>query len=244
MAYDYYTDSRGTTITNYGYMKYIWTYFYNRGLPYDGIAALMGNLYAESFCVPYIVQSNTSPPFTYSINYTNDVTSGVISEYDFVHNGPNGGGYGLAQWTYKTRKQGLYDMFQSEGFTSIGDKTLACKFLWTELQTSYKNVWDYLCRTDVSMQDKTKYVLFNFENPADKGASVQKTRYKYACAIYEYLYGTPVVDPPDDGSGDGGGSGGGSEKPSGFYRSNAKHSNINILLRRHYYDPLTKKWLK
>ena len=244
MAYDTYTDSRGTQITNYGYMQYIWTYFHNRGLPYDAIAALMGNLYAESMCVPYIVQGNTSYPFSYSVNYTNNVTSGVISEYDFVHNGPNGGGYGLAQWTWYTRKQGLYDMFVNEGYTSIGDKTLACKYLWTELNTNFTNVWSYLMGTGTSLFNKTKYVLFNFENPADKSTAVQNKRYAYACAIYEYLYGTAVVDPPDDESGTGGGSGGGGEKPSGFIRKLTKDRNISLFMHRHYYDSKTHKFVK
>lgn len=213
MAYTSYTASNGQTINNYGYLNQIWNYLTSRGIPDDGAAALMGNLYAESFCVPYIVQGNTSYPFSYSVNYTNNVNNGTISEHDFVYNGPNGGGYGLAQWTWKTRKQGLYDKWVSGGYSSIGDISLALDYLWYELATSYYTTLTTLKRTDKTMKAKTRYVLFNFENPANKSDSVVNYRYALAFAIYEWMTGTVVVDPPDDESGTGGGNGGGHSKP-------------------------------
>lgn len=213
MAYTTFTDSQGTQITNYGYMNSIWNKLKSYGLSDESVAALMGNLYAESLCVPYIVQSNLTPPFSYSINYTTDVNNGTISEYDFVHNGPNGGGYGLAQWTYKTRKQGLYDYWQNGSYSSIGDYVLACDYIWYELNNGFTDTLNYLKNNSKTLQQKVDYVLKHYESPADQSASVSAQRYKYAHAILEYMQGT-VVDPPDDGSGSGGGSGGGNAPPS------------------------------
>lgn len=218
MSYTTFTDSLGYTIINYGYMEYIWSYLTGRGLPDDGVAALMGNLYAESKCVPYIEQGDTQYPFSASKSYTDAVSNGTISENDFVYHGPNGGGYGLAQWTWKTRKQAYYNRFVSDGYSSIGDKELGCKFLWCELNGidltySYKGVRDYIKNASYTLKQKTIYVLRNFENPENQSTAVQNTRYSMAHAIYEYLSGTTVVDPPDDESGEGGGSGGGHKPP-------------------------------
>ena len=88
---------------------YIWNYFITKIANPWGVAGLMGNLYAESGLNSDIVQGDI-PYSDYSVEYTSQVNSGAITEYDFVHNGPNGGGYGLAQWTYYTRKQALYNM--------------------------------------------------------------------------------------------------------------------------------------
>lgn len=213
MAYTDYTDSRGTTIHNYGYIRFIWDWFRSKGLSAEATAALMGNLYSESFCVPYIVQGNLTYPFSSSWDYTEDVNNNVISEYDFVHNGPNGGGYGLAQWTISSRKQGYYNYYRDNGFSSIGDKTLGCAYVYRELETGWSTTLQYL-KGNSSMRNKTVYVLQNYENPRNQGLSVQTLRYNRALCIYEYMYGTSYSDPDDDHSGEGGGSGGGTAIPS------------------------------
>lgn len=53
MAYERFTGSNGETITNYGYIVQIWNRLSSEGIPDYGIAALMGNLYSESMCVPF-----------------------------------------------------------------------------------------------------------------------------------------------------------------------------------------------
>ena len=90
-----------------GFEKQIWDYFLAKLGNAYGVAGLMGNLQAESGLCPYRVQGDFSTGWTESANYTARVDSGEISEDDFVNNGPGGGGYGLAQWTFWSRKQGL-----------------------------------------------------------------------------------------------------------------------------------------
>lgn len=222
MAYETFTDSLGTTIYNYGYIAQVWNYLSSKGYPDEGIAGLMGNLYAESFIVPYICQGNITYPFSASIQYTDDVNNGTITEYQFVHYGPDGHsstnkGYGLAQWTITARKQPLYTKFTTGGYSSIGSISLALDYLYDELSgnrangaLSYTNVSNVMRDTSKTMRQVSNYVLANFENPRDQGPSVQEQRYKYAHAIYEYMkQSVTPVDPPDDGSGTGGGNGGG-----------------------------------
>lgn len=167
-----------------------------------GVAGLMGNLQAESGLYPDRVQGDI-PYSSYSQEYTAKVDSGEISEYDFVHNGPGGGGYGLAQWTFYTRKQALYDMYKSGGYPSIGDVNLACAYLLHELKTSYTDVY-----ADLILASSVRYasdsVLHNFEKPADQSEAVEIARCELGIAIYEELTGSS------------GGTTGGSKKKKKF----------------------------
>ena len=84
-------------------------------IPNDyGVAALMGSLDAESNLTPFRKQGdmNFTGGYPDSVSYTNNVDSGVITEDSFVNDSI---GYGVAQWTYHTRKQGLYDLKKQLG---------------------------------------------------------------------------------------------------------------------------------
>lgn len=159
-----------------------------------GVAGLMGNLLAESGLIPYRVQGDFSSGYTYSIAYTNDVDSGAISEYDFVHNGPNGSGYGLAQWTYYTRKQNLYNMKIAMN-VSIGSVDLAISYLIQELNTSYHSVYDAILN-GTTIREVSDTVLFDFESPADQSEPVQIYRASLGQDIYDEYHGTIPPEPP------------------------------------------------
>lgn len=148
-----------------------------------GVAALMGNLQAESGLYPDRVQGDI-PYSSYSKEYTAKVDSGEISENDFVHNGPGGGGYGLAQWTFYTRKQALYDMYKSGGYSSIGSVELACDYLLHELKTSYSGVYSTL-KNATSVREASNKVLHDFENPADQTDMVETIRANMGTEIYD-----------------------------------------------------------
>lgn len=183
------------------YAKYIWDYFTEKIGNEYGVAGLMGNLQAESGLCPYRLQGDFSSGYANSIEYTANVDSGAVSEYDFVHNGPGGGGYGLAQWTFYTRKQALYDRCKSGGYPSIGDIGLACDHLWSELQGSYSGVLSVLLTAD-SVREASDSVLHDFENPANQSESVEIAR----AALGQNWYDT------FSGSTPGGGGGGGTTK--------------------------------
>lgn len=166
-----------------------------------GVAGLMGNLVAESGLIPYRVQGDYSSGYSYSQEYTGDVDSGAISEYDFVNNGPNGGGYGLAQWTFYTRKQGLYNMKLSMG-VSIGSVDLAIAFLLYELKNypEFKVVYEAL-KNATDIRTASDIVLHQFEAPADQSETVEIKRAELGITVYEEYVGTY--------GGDTGGSSGG-----------------------------------
>lgn len=176
-----------------GYEKTIWDYLVVKIGNEYGAAGLMGNLYAESLLYPDIVQGDI-PHSEYSVQYTADVDSGTISEYDFVHNGPNGGGYGLAQWTYYTRKQELYDWYKDGGYSSIGSIDLALDFLWYELQNSFPSVLATL-KSATSVREASDTVLHDFEAPADQSEEVEIKRCEYGESFYTQFTGTTPSSP-------------------------------------------------
>lgn len=179
-----------------GHESFIWDYFLRKIGNEYGVAGLMGNLQAESGLHPDRVQGDI-PYSSYSQQYTAQVDSGEISEYDFVHNGPGGGGYGLAQWTYFSRKQALYNRYRNGGYDSIGSIELACDYLWYELQESFSGVLAVL-KSASSLREASDSVLHDFESPADQSEAVEEKRAELGSAFYEQFSGS--------GSGGSGGS--------------------------------------
>lgn len=200
--------------------QYIWNYFKGKIGNEYGVAGLMGNLQAESGLCPYRLQGDFTSGYSTSKTYTANVNSGAISEYDFVHNGPGGGGYGLAQWTFYTRKQNLYNRWKSGGYDSIGSIELACDFLWWELQNSYGGVLSVL-KSAASIRQASDKVLHDFENPADQSTAVEEVRASLGQNWYNTYTGT---------GGNSGGSEGGSEGGSTGTITVTKRKKMSLLL--------------
>lgn len=178
-----------------GYEAIIWGYFKNKIGNEYGVAGLMGNLQAESGLYPDRVQGDI-PYSSYSKTYTANVDKGLVAEYDFVNNGPNGGGYGLAQWTHPSRKQALYNMYKERGYTSIGSIGLACEYLWYELQYTFPSVLNTLINA-TSVREASDTVLHDFENPAIQTEAVEEQRASLGQSYYNQFTGTSgeVIDP-------------------------------------------------
>ena len=183
-------------LNEHPYAHIIWNKLLNVIGNKHGVAGLMGNLQAESGLYPDRVQGDV-PYSSFSQEYTAKVDNGQISENDFVNNGINGGGYGLAQWTYYTRKQKLYDMWKSGGYTSIGSVDLACDFLLWELENSFSGVFNTL-KNATSIREASDKVLHDFESPADQSESVEELRASMGTEIYNTFSGSSVTpDNPD-----------------------------------------------
>lgn len=169
--------------------KKIWTYLLRAGLTPEGAAGLMGNIFAESGMIPERVEilclkrlKELGKIYT-DATYTAFVDDGTITRSQFLHPLPGKQyGYGLCQWTSPERKGGLYDLAKRKQ-TSIGDAETQLEFLLTELTTSYKEVLRILKSTK-NVLTASNAVLTRFEMPADTGASVRETRYKYAMKYY------------------------------------------------------------
>ena len=95
-------------------------------------------------------------------------------------------GYGLAQWTYHTRKQALLNYAKKAG-ASIGSLDMQLAFLWDELQ-GYKSVISTL-KGAKSVRAASDAVLLGFEKPADQSEAVQKKRAEYGEAYHKRYAG-------------------------------------------------------
>lgn len=189
-------------VTFNDYMPTIWNYFMRSDKIGNeiGVAALMGNLYAESGCTPYACQP--SLPYNTCMTYIANVDNHTVSEYSFVHRGTsstggvaNGqGGFGLAQWTYYTRKQELYDWWETAG-GSIGSLSMQLDFCYDEMSRKFASVLSAL-RNATDLRSASNTVLFDYENPRDKSQSMQDLRYSYSYDIYTQYAGTVPVEPP------------------------------------------------
>lgn len=183
---------------DYGYSKAVWdnlmTYINNP----IGVAAMMGNLFAESGIVPYRCEkdNNSTNKFLASKNYTKDVDSGVVSESAFVNGGLYEGkpGYGLAQWSYYSRKQALYNMWKNGNYDSIGNIDLALAYLKSELETHGYNDTLTVLQNATDIRAASNHVLFYFENPTLQGQEVQDKRYAYSQDIYDTFNGSAPIE--------------------------------------------------
>ncbi len=169
----------------------IWNFLFKHIGNKYGVAGLMGNLYAESKLSPINMENAYESKLGYNdTTYTQAVDNGKYN--NFVHDAC---GYGLAQWTYHTRKQLLYNYAKSKG-VSIGDLNMQLEFLIKELETNYPGVMSVLKNASSIMEASNK-VLKSFENPADQSTYVQNTRAGYGQGYYnKYANATVVTQTP------------------------------------------------
>ena len=157
----------------------IWSYLKGQGLTDAGAAGLMGNLYAESGLRPNNLQNSYEGKLGMAdAEYTERVDSGSYT--NFAH---DCAGYGLAQWTYHTRKANLHKFAKDAG-KSIGDLEMQLGFLMQELSTSYKTVLATL-KTATSVRAASDAVLLQFERPADQSEAVKANRAGYGQKYFD-----------------------------------------------------------
>ena len=156
----------------------IWDYLKSKINNSYGVAGLMGNLQAESALRPNNLQNSYETKLGYNDDtYTQAVDNGSYT--NFVH---DSAGYGLAQWTYWSRKQNLLN-FKNNSNKSIGDLTLQLDFLFNELSTSYKGVLNGLVNSK-SVKEASDLVLTQFERPKDQSDNVKNKRCQLGQDIY------------------------------------------------------------
>lgn len=161
-----------------------------------GVAGVMGNLRAESALIPYRVQGDFTQGYTDSLEYTAKVDNGTISKNDFIYAET---GYGLAQWTYYTKKRALYEMKESMS-VSIGSVELGIAYLLHELKNDYPGVYSTL-KNAKSVREASDKFLHDFEAPADQSVSVEEQRAAFGTEFYnEYSGTTPIPIPTPTGN--------------------------------------------
>lgn len=148
----------------------IWNFLKGKGLNACGAAGLMGNLFAESGLNPCNLQNTYEKKLGLTdAEYTAAVDSGSYTGF-----ARDSAGYGLAQWTYWSRKEALLN-YVTAANTSIGDLETQLRFLFKELSEGYASVLAAL-KTATSVRQASDAVLLKYERPANQSDSVQKKR--------------------------------------------------------------------
>lgn len=152
------------------------------------VAGIMGNLYAESALRSNNLQQSYETKLGYTdASYTTAVDNGTYT--NFVK---DAAGYGLAQWTYWSRKQLLLEYAQ-EAKRSVGDFETQLNFLWHELESQYKSLVSKL-QAATSVRQASDLMLHDFERPADQSEAVEIKRAEYSQKYYDKF--RQVIDPP------------------------------------------------
>lgn len=171
--------------------KEIWDFLKAKGLNDYGIAGLMGNLYAESGLKP----TNLQNTYEKKLGYTDAEYTAAVDQKIYNNFVNDSAGYGLAQWTYYSRKQNMLNFHTKKG-KSIGDLNTQLEFLVYELTTNYKNsVWEVL-KSAKSVLEASNAVLLKFERPADQSTTVQNKRASFGQQYYDKYHTKNTVVAP------------------------------------------------
>ena len=159
--------------------KRIWNFLKAEGFNDFGTAGLMGNLFAESGLQP----NNMEDQYQSKLGYNDETYTCAVDNGTYTNFVKDAVGYGLAQWTYWTRKQNLLN-FARQNNKSIGDLDMQLNFLIKELKESYTNSVYNVLKKATSVLEASNAVLLNFERPANMGVSIQATRARYGQTYY------------------------------------------------------------
>lgn len=160
--------------------------------PY-GVAGLMGNLQAESGINPENLQNTGERALGMTDQqYTEAVDKGTYTAEQFA---TDGYGYGIAQWTYKSRKAALLKYAHEHEF-SVGDLGMQVDFLLDELRFSYPRVM-YTLQNATTVREASDSVLLDFERPKNQSEENQARRAELGQKILDE-YAQPEQPATDD----------------------------------------------
>jgi len=126
------------------YAQTIYNTFRKNGLTEAAALGFLGNWQRESGNEPNRLQGDFSSYRTMSKAYVQGLTNGTISKQQFQNDQK---GFGLAQWTYWSRKAELYDFWKASG-KAIDDASLQTEFALKELRESYGALLSFLKSTN------------------------------------------------------------------------------------------------
>jgi len=147
------------------------------GFTIEAACALLAQIQKESLFKPENLEDsrNNSLGMT-DWQYVNAVDNGTYT--NFVN---DAAGFGLAQWTERSRKQNFLNYFKSRG-KSIADLETQIGFLLYEMKSFFGGIWNK-CLTSHDLENLTWILLNTWENPAEKTNNMIE-RYGYAQEWY------------------------------------------------------------
>lgn len=161
----------------------IWNFFLDERFSIYGIAALMGNLFAESGLDPKNLQNSCEKRLNYTdAEYTAAVDNGTYKNFAY-----DGAGYGLPQFTFPSRKEAFYKYAKDVG-KSIGDLETQLLFMVKEMKKDFKSVYSAL-KTASDVKTASDLVLKKYEAPKDQSDAVKRKRAEYGQEYFNRFSG-------------------------------------------------------
>ena len=158
---------------------WIWKFLSSKGVNDYVVAGIMGNLYAESG----LRTNNLQNTYESVLGMNDDKYTDSVDKGTYKNFANDGAGYGLCQWTYPTRKQGLLDYAKKTG-RSIADLQVQGDWLWIELSRDYPGTLERIKKAE-TVDGASTVFLMEFERPAKMADEVRKLRSSYGEAIYK-----------------------------------------------------------
>lgn len=157
-----------------------WNFLKSKGINDYACAGIIANLDRESALNSCNLQDSYERTLGYSdSSYVTAVDSGRYSKEQFVN---DGAGFGIAQWTYHSRKRSLYEFLKSRG-KSIGDYEFQLEFFYKEITEDYPGIYKALQGVSTVLE-ASNVMLLKFERPKDMSEKVQQERASCAQIYY------------------------------------------------------------
>ena len=144
-----------------------------------GLFGLAGNIRAES----NFISTNLQNSYEKKLGMTDDTYTTSVDNGDYTNFIKDKAGYGIAQWTYWSRKQSLYE-YARKLSRSIGDYEMQLNHLYNEL--NQHGLIDKL-NDAKSIREASDIILTKYEQPADQSEKIQILRTKYGQELYDEL---------------------------------------------------------
>ena len=167
--------------------KIVWKFLKKEGLTDAGASGLMGNLQAESNMRSVLYENIYKPQFISDQDYVDAVNNGTYTNF-----ADDGIGFGLAQWSYPSRKEGLLELCKGK----IGDLDCQLRYLMKELKNDFEEILAML-KTSTDLYACTIKVMTDFERTGEYEV-LNQFRYQLAKNIYNEFSGSPIDDDDEN----------------------------------------------
>lgn len=173
--------------------KKCWDFFKGKGLTDAGTAGVMGNLYAESGIESVIYEW----AYHNTIGLTNAQYVQKVNDGSYTNFVYDSAGFGLAQWTYWSRKQALLNACRG----NIGSMDCQLKYLYKELSSGEFSGLLSTLKSSTNVRTCSDKYMVSFENPYDQSAAAKNTRYNYCMNYYNtFAKGSSGGETPSTGN--------------------------------------------
>lgn len=170
----------------------IYTQLRQAGLTEAAALGMLGNWQCESGLETNRLENDYDRYRSVSKDYVRRATGGRMSKQEFC----KGIGFGVAQWTYPTRKANLWDFWKKSG-CALDNLDMQIRFALWELSTDaeFKDLFALL-KSSNDLYDCTKQICCVFERPAIKNVD---ERFRAAKDIKQQIDLGDTVSKPQEG---------------------------------------------